>query len=332
MYYLLIFLVGGGSGIFCTWLIREWARRKNIVNNPNPLIPQHTHPVAYLGGVGIYIGLMLAIIIYYILFDFEKDSQNIPILFLILGASSYLILGVLDDLYTFSARKKLIWQFLLAIASVSLGVRFNLLNFSLPQSILTVLWIVVIVNAVNLTDVCDGLVAGLCVLTFGILSLFSHTYFLFNMTVGAVTTGFLFFNFPKASIFLGDAGTHLLGFLLAAICILSVPDRPSIVLKVSWMLLVPGVMLFELLFLIIVRFRKRIPWWKGSPDHFSLRLQSAGFNRIQTDIIAWGINIVFVLTACIMPFFIEIIQYITLFCIMSILFWAGRYLLRHEVE
>ena len=91
-------------------------------------------------------------------------------------------------------------------------------------------------------------------------------------------------------------------------------------------------MLFELVFLTIVRISKGLPWWKGSPDHFSLRLQSAGFNRIQTDMIAWGGSILFVTTACAIPFIIIRLQYVLILSILFILFFAWRYLLAHEVK
>lgn len=333
MNFLVILSIAIASGASCTWMIRLWAVKNNIVSKPNPLIPQHTKPVAYLGGVGLYGGLCISIITSFIFFsECREYFRTIPLISFVLGGTGYLILGVMDDLYTFSAKKKLVWQFILAVASAYLGLRFIFFNTPLLDFIFTVFWIVIIVNAANLTDVCDGLVSGLCVIVFIIPTFFNPELSSFGIIISGVTMGFLFFNLPKASIFLGDAGSHLLGFLLAALCILGFPHTHSIISKLSWMIFLPGVMLFELIFLTIVRVSKGLPWWKGSPDHFSLRLQSAGFNRIQTDIIAWGVCILLVVTACSLPYAIISIQYVLLISMLFLLFLIWRYLLKHEVK
>ncbi len=98
--------------------------------------------------------------------------------------------------------------------------------------------------------------------------------------------GFLFFNRPPATIFLGDAGSHLLGFLLAAVGILHFRNAPAWTSFVAACLVV-AVPLFEFAFLFVIRVRKGIPWWRGSPDHFALRLQARGFSRLGADLIAW---------------------------------------------
>ena len=132
--------------------------------------------------------------------EYKESYYTIPVIPLILGSTFYLILGVLDDLYTFSARKKLIWQSILAITSVFLGLRFTFFNIPLLDFIFTVLWIVIIVNAVNLTDVCDGLVSGLCIIIFIIPTFLILLSFVWGYYIQCYN-GFLFFNFPKASIF-----------------------------------------------------------------------------------------------------------------------------------
>jgi UDP-GlcNAc:undecaprenyl-phosphate GlcNAc-1-phosphate transferase len=148
--------------------------------------------------------------------------------------------------------------------------------------------------------VCDGLVAGLAVIALALVGASGAQGALPWITIGACL-GFLAFNRPPASIFLGDGGSLLLGFLVAAALIPTgrlagaTPWAatwpaiwPTIWKDVAAALLATGVLLFEAVLLVHSRVRKGIPWWRGSPDHFSLRLQAHGFTRLQTDAIAWG--------------------------------------------
>src|SRR5207245_10489868 len=110
------------------------------------------------------------------------------------------------------------------------------------------------------------------------------------LAVAGASAGFLVFNCPPARIFLGDAGSHLLGFLLAACTMSSFP------VAATWrhyaaVLLLVGVPLFELVFLTVTRIRKGLPWWRGSPDHFSLRLLAAGLSRLQADVVGWSLQL-----------------------------------------
>jgi UDP-GlcNAc:undecaprenyl-phosphate/decaprenyl-phosphate GlcNAc-1-phosphate transferase len=332
MIFFSIFIVGAIASAASTLLIRRWAIKNGIVNKPNPIVPQHTKPIAYLGGVGVFGGLIPATISAAFFGGTVKYHPVLPFGGLIFGATGFLVFGILDDLKTYNARTKLIWQTILAVISVSLGLKGTFFNVPAIDFLFTVLWIITIVNAVNLTDVCDGLVSGLCEITFLSFAFLNPSLSLFGIVTAGATLGFLFFNFPRASIFLGDAGAHLLGFLLAAACILGFPHHASIAARISWMVLIPGVMLFEIIFLTVVRTQKGLPWWKGSPDHFSLRLQAGGYSRLQTDAIAWSFNLAFVVIAHLMPNFAGWIQYTALICILIVLVLVWKFLVTREVN
>ncbi|CAG5070558.1 putative undecaprenyl-phosphate N-acetylglucosaminyl 1-phosphate transferase [Dyadobacter sp. CECT 9623] len=322
----LIFGVSLAAGTLFTWLVRTFALKNNIVNKPNPIVPQHVKPVAYLGGLGIFLGgvTSLAILYYFELLSFPEAGAA-------LGAAGFLILGIFDDLNVYSARKKFAIQLILAFASVAFGVKAAFTNIAAIDFLLSAFWILVLVNAANLTDVCDGLVGGLCMITFMFLAITNQEQAGFALVISGSILGFLIFNSPRASIFLGDAGSHMLGFLLAAITLLRFEHSPTLA-ELGSFLLVPGVMLFELAFLTVVRIQKGLAWWKGSPDHFSLRLQSAGFTRWQTDVIAWTAQ-VFILIVAFYTSNVGIIYqlalYLTLFAALS---FSWKYLLRHEVQ
>jgi len=264
-------LLGVLSGAAGTFLIRRFALKHGIVNHPNPIVCQHTRPVAYLGGVGIAIGMVTTL---------SVAGITVP-LRIALGAFLALLLGTLDDLLTLSPRCKLVCQLAVAITAVLCGLVPHIFESALLNGVLTVLAITVLMNAFNLTDVSDGL-ASLLIITASIGLGVMGADWLLALAVTGATAGFLLFNKPDASIFLGDAGSHLLGFM-AAVLLLdpvhgSAGSNPG-----AWSLagavFCVGIPLFELVFLVVVRTAKGIPWFRGSPDHFALRLQKRGFTK-----------------------------------------------------
>lgn len=279
-----------------TWIVRGLARRFGIVNKPNPLVPQHTKPVAYLGGVGLGVGAAAGITAMFIGWRADLDAIGLTLVSLGSPAFLYLVLGMVDDLIAFQPARKFMLQTAVAILAVVLGVWAPMTGVEAIDRGLSWFWIMTLVNAFNLTDVCDGLLGSLSAVMFGIVSLAFPPLAPMGVVLIAGCCGFLVFNKPPATIFLGDAGSHLLGFMAAALTLAGLkltnagPISGSIVA-----ILMMGVPLFELTFLVIVRTRKGLAWWRGSPDHFSLRMQAGGLSRLQTDLIAcsvaalWGV-------------------------------------------
>ena len=272
-------LTGGFVG---SALSRTFARRYGIVNAPNPLVPQHTIPVAYLGGVGVLTGLGAAWLALFVTRLGEYPAKSI-----IIPAILYSALGLFDDLRPLEALPKLIAQAAVAVVAVGLGVRVPLTTMAIVNNAITVLWIVTCVNAFNIADVCDGLVTGLAVVIFLAHLLFVPTEQSIAAAGLGACLGFLPFNAPRASIFLGDTGSHLIGFLVATLAVLPGTESPG--LRLAQMILFLFVPFFELIFVTFIRLRKGLPWWKGSPDHFSLRLQQAGWSRWRVDLVSWSI-------------------------------------------
>jgi UDP-GlcNAc:undecaprenyl-phosphate GlcNAc-1-phosphate transferase len=280
----LTFLTAALVGAGVTWMARHTAWRLGIVNHPNPIVPQHTRPTAYLGGLGIAGGTLGALLVAVALG--WTDSSLVLRADLLTGSVLFLALGIADDLRPLRPQPKFALQ--AAAAGVVIYLRTELATTGMDMLLvfLCAVWIVTVVNAVNMTDVCDGLVAGLACIQFVTLAMLTPLDSLWALAIAGSCVGFLVFNAPSASIFLGDGGTHLLGFWLAALTLdLGYSSgRGAGLLQV---LLIGGVPLFELIFVSSMRIRKKIPWWRGSPDHFSLRLQAAGFSRWATDGLAW---------------------------------------------
>ncbi|HSB67755.1 MAG TPA: MraY family glycosyltransferase [Candidatus Methylomirabilis sp.] len=183
----------------------------------------HTRPTPLLGGLAIYLAFGTSILANSIL-----DRQVVAIL---LGASLLVIMGALDDARTLPAGAKLLGQLLAAATVIQSGVVLTLFSrFALGHVLdaaLTVVWLLGITNAMNFFDGMDGLATGLSIITAGFLGYFAVLSFQpflgwFAAAVVGSCLGFLPYNFrPRrpAAIFLGDAGSTFLGFILAALAV-----------------------------------------------------------------------------------------------------------------
>jgi UDP-GlcNAc:undecaprenyl-phosphate GlcNAc-1-phosphate transferase len=278
-----VFGLAFGSSVVGTLMSRYAAIGLRFVSHPNPIVKQHKWPVAYLGGVGVFLGYLAGI-------SCLRTESPVAVLAgmrrFALPAFLFLALGICDDRKAFSAPPKFGLQVVVALIAVLLGNRFVVPGSSFAGVFLSTLWIVTLVNAYNMIDVCDGLAAGISAIALAALSFENAAGGTHPIAACGAALGFLVFNFPPASIFLGDAGSHLLGFLIASFSMTLFGGRGP------WpygpeVMLISGIPLFELVFITVIRLRKGLPWWRGSPDHFALRLQAAGLSRLQTDLCGW---------------------------------------------
>jgi UDP-GlcNAc:undecaprenyl-phosphate GlcNAc-1-phosphate transferase len=150
----------------------------------------------------------------------------------------------------------------------------------------TVLWILTLTNAINFMDNMNGLCAGIGLIaawTFGWLAAQMGQYLVATLgfLIAGALVGFLPHNFPKARAFLGDSGSHLIGYLLAVLAILphfhtaEAPRRAAVLIP----LLVLAVPLLDLLSVVIIRLRAGRPFYVGDTNHFSHRLVRGGLSR-----------------------------------------------------
>ncbi len=212
-------------------------------------------------------------------------SLSGPIVILLVASAFALALGLLDDVRPLPPYTKLIAQIVLAAGMVSAGLRLELSPFALANVVLTILWVVGIANAFNLLDNMDGLAAGIAVITVG----FRLAFFLVDadaqgaaaamVLLGAVA-GFLIFNFPPASIFMGDAGSLFIGVFIAG---LSLGAEFPYSRNVASVLLIPVLILlvpiFDTSFVAINRTLAGRPVSQGGRDHLSHRLVALGLSE-----------------------------------------------------
>lgn len=269
----LTFIGAAVAGFFGTEAARRIALRFGFCAKPNPIVPQHKAPVAYMGGVGIALGLLATLPL--IGFSAEVEAMLIP-------GAAFLVLGVVDDLAALKPFPKLAMQLVVAVVAVVLGIGVELTSNTFVDGAISVLWILILVNAVNFTDVCDGLVGVLAVVAFGALAIFHGETQGVSLALAGASLGFFLLNAPPAKIFMGDAGSHVIGYFIAALTMngFSRSAPPSWVS--TWVVASP--FLLELFLITSERVRKGLPLWKGSPDHLSLRLQHAGWSKWRVDL------------------------------------------------
>lgn len=273
-----IFIAALACALTATPLLRKFAQRIGFLDQPAER-KIHYSPIPLLGGVAIYLAVLISILIL---------EQNLlgELLGILMGATITSFTGLMDDRKGIHCSIKMSVQTLTAIGLYAVGVRIQL-NW-LPwwlDFLLTLLWIVGITNALNLLDNMDGLSAGLCAISsafFTLLAISQGQYLIsaLSASVLGACCGFLFFNSHPATIFMGDSGSLLLGFLLACIGIkLRFPNEPS---QVTWMIpiLVLWIPVFDTTLVTISRLRRGVnPFTTSGKDHVSHRLVQAGLTQ-----------------------------------------------------
>ena len=244
----------------------------------------------------------------------------------------FLALGILDDLKSLQPGPKFCVQVAAAVVAVLAGNNSVICGIAPVDGILSALWILTLVNAFNFIDVCDGLLGGLAVIGLLLIAALLPAHSLLCMALAGSCVGFLFLNWPPARIFLGDAGSHLLGFVVASLLLTLGRERNDLWPWVPQAMLIVGVPLFELVFITVVRIRKGIPWWRGSPDHFPLRLQQAGLSRLSADITAWIMAALLGITALWLGSLPFVLQLLTLAAVVFAMLLFARLLLKWEVR
>jgi UDP-GlcNAc:undecaprenyl-phosphate GlcNAc-1-phosphate transferase len=284
--FLLIFASALLMAIGATPVVRRIALRLGVIDQPNAR-KIHVDPVPLLGGVAIYAAFIAAVIL------FGNRFRLNELISILVGASLVSFLGVWDDRRSLSPLFKLVGQFLAASILVLTGVRIGTFAWEALNIAVTLGWVVVITNAMNLLDNMDGLSGGVgatAAIFFLLLAVMNDQYLVGALSAALVGAclGFLVYNFNPASIFMGDAGSLFLGFVLAAVGIkLRFPEGLEIV---TWMVpvLILGLPLFDTALVIVSRLRRGFnPLTTPGKDHVSHRLVALGYTRREAVLIAY---------------------------------------------
>lgn len=276
MQFVPIMIAGFLGAFLLTPAARRAARRLGVMDQPSGR-KVHTTATPLMGGMAIYGGMALAMLL------LNPRWFEVELLAIGAGASWLALIGLLDDRSGMNPRLKLAAQIVAALVLVLAGVGISLTRVAVLDALLTVIWVVAITNAVNFLDNMDGLAAGLT----GIAAAFffmlaaGEGQGLVASLAAAITgaaLGFLIFNFNPASIFMGDMGSQVLGFLLAALAIKLRFSTPLSISTWAVPILVLGLPIFDITLVTFTRLREGRSPAQAGKDHTSHRLAQMGLS------------------------------------------------------
>jgi len=288
-------------------LWRAWCLRLGHVDDPGHR-KIHEAPIPLAGGLAVMTGFAVPLLAAWLALRLQVFSPETvallrhgfgrrydQLLAILVGALGMVVLGWLDDKHELRPALKFGGQVVIAGLVAASGLRITLFVPSLVFSYaVTILWILTVVNAFNFMDNMNGLCAGLGAIAAAAFALSAalHGQYLVALlawlTCGALL-GFLPYNFPEASAFLGDAGSHLAGYLLAVVAILPhfySKNNPE-PLAVFSPLLILAVPLGDLVWVVILRWRLGKPFYVGDTNHLSHRLVRRGFSCTHAVLLIW---------------------------------------------
>jgi UDP-GlcNAc:undecaprenyl-phosphate GlcNAc-1-phosphate transferase len=276
----------------------------------------HTRRVPRLGGIAIAIGFFLPLVALFaihthaalVFFSTKSISAG-----LVAGSLLVVCAGLVDDVKGLGAKAKLLIQTAAAVLAFAGGMRIEGIDlpwigalslgwFALPA---TVLWIVGIVNAMNLIDGLDGLAAGVtffaCLTNFVIATLTGNVYILLvSASLGGAVVGFLFYNFNPAKIFMGDSGSMFLGFVLASASLLGAGTQKSpTLIAIVVPLLALGLPILDMLMTIARRFIERRSIFSADRGHIHHRLLDMGLTHRRSVLSLYLVSVAFTIVALI---------------------------------
>jgi UDP-GlcNAc:undecaprenyl-phosphate/decaprenyl-phosphate GlcNAc-1-phosphate transferase len=283
-------------------------RRIGLVDNPGRR-KIHETPIPLAGGFSVLTGMVAPLIAgaAMVHWDFRHlgltgsllahglGVRSIELAAIVVGAFGIVVLGCLDDRFELRAAFKFAGQLFVAALVAAANVRITLFVHNQVFSYaVTILWIITVINAFNFMDNMNGLCAGLGALSaifFALIAAVSGQYLvaLLGLVVSGSLLGFLPYNFPRASAFLGDTGSHLIGYLLAVMAILphfysrQFPHPAAVLLP----LLVLAVPLGDLVWVVLLRWRLGQPFYVGDNNHLSHRLVKRGWSRTDAVLLIW---------------------------------------------
>jgi UDP-GlcNAc:undecaprenyl-phosphate GlcNAc-1-phosphate transferase len=360
----LILLVAASMAISLlgTLLVIRWAPRLGLVAHPGGRMI-HRQPTPVGGGMAIFLGLWLPIWVSVAFCFYLRAASGAPANFsvelpipenlkihvmgvvgmapqlamIFLGGVIVCAVGLADDRWSLSPWLRLAVETGVAVMLVLSGVSVELfIESRILRGVITVLWIVALINAFNFLDNMDGLSAGVAAIIavfFSVVAFQTVHYFVGGALcclIGALM-GFLVFNFPPASVFMGDCGSMTIGYSLAVLTVQFTffqPERPYFPIVVPLMMF--GVPLFDMITVTWIRIRSGCSPFRGDTNHFSHRLVALGMKPWQavltiylvTATVALGVTVLYYASS--VAILVIFAQTVAVFTIIAILETTGR--------
>ena len=296
--YALTFIGATALSLLLVPTVREYAQRKQITDQPGGH-KSHVAPVPYLGGVAMVLAFSAAMFVGVVVrrssqFDgreirltignlFAQGDGLVRELIVVLGlALIFSAMGLIDDLRGLSPWLRFAVGLGIAVTLVAYGIRLQSPLPDIADAVISVVWILGITNAFNLLDNIDGLAAGTAAVasaTFFLIALFNNQEYSALLAIGlaGAMLGFLRSNFHPASIYMGDAGSLFIGFMMAYLGLkmrTAVTEIPQLFAP----LVVLGVAVLDTTMVVVSRLRRGVSPFTGGQDHLSHRLRRLGLS------------------------------------------------------
>ncbi|WP_282709734.1 MraY family glycosyltransferase [Lancefieldella sp. Marseille-Q7238] len=297
-----VFLVATLLSCIVTPFVRKLAWNLGIIDKPNRR-RVNKKPVARMGGVALFVGLIGALVLYLIVLGKNgRFDKNVNVYLLGLAFVIIFTTGLVDDIISLKPLQKLSGQVLAACLAAAGGLVIgkvadplssgNFISLGWLTYPATVLYLVAWTNIINLIDGLDGLAAGVsCIAssTMFVLSMWAGRFdaAALSLAVAGSTLGFLVHNFYPATIFMGDSGALTLGFALGTISLLSV-TRIAGLTTIIVPLVVAGIPIIDTFSAIVRRTRAHVSFATADRGHIHHRLIAAGYNQRQAVCVIYG--------------------------------------------
>ena len=299
------------TAVFATRLAIAAAPRLGMVDHPDGIRKTHSISTPMLGGPALYVGIVVPMLLLWHLSGAVTTVADLfrhftgQLLAILAGGTLALVLGLLDDRFDLRPRWKLLGQCLIAVIIYASGMGIHAISNPFGGSLelgllgfpVTVLWFMGCMNAVNLMDGLDGLAAGICLfvgITLFLVSLHFHNVMgmvLLAVFNGAIL-GFLLFNFPPARIFLGDSGSMLLGYLVAAFSLLGASRKAEAAVALFIPIVALGLPIMDTAVAIVRRWYKHLPIATPDRKHIHHRLVAMGYSPQRAVLVLYGASVV----------------------------------------
>ena len=342
------------SALLATWLCKKIAIRLGIVDRPDDLVKTHKEPIAYMGGVGMLVGMTVGVLAGIVCLR-NEDIFNAALkrlLGILSGGAIACFIGLTDDILNIKPIRKILGQILAAIMLILAGILPNLHRVGypfilpLPANVIMVLEVLMVVvfvlgatNSLNLLDGLDGLCAGVtAIIAVAMLLLSIHLSTWGHSRVGdpvriitclglvGGVCGFLPFNRYPAKIFMGDAGSMLLGFMVAAMMILFAEQVPRWLLA---SLVVFGLPILDTAVAVVRRVANRRALFLSDRGHIYDQMIDRGMPLKRTVTVCYALAGVYAVIGLIMSQIrtrYAAIVYVFVFVISGIVVWKKGYL------